>query len=71
MPSAWTKRGFVNVDETPDPNDLTNVAPAPQEAVRYVTWISGNLFNIDDVRTYDPGVLSVVKVRFVEGRFDE
>ena len=70
-PSAWTKRGFVNIDETPHPNDLINPPPEKKKAVRYVSWLGGNLFNIDDERqSPGPDVLSIVKARFVEGQFE-
>ena len=72
-PSRWTRRGFVNLDETPHANDLSNVPPEPQKTVRWVSWNGGNLFQIDEVRPsiVHPSTLSIVKVRFVEGQFDD
>lgn len=73
MPSAWTKRGFVNIDETPHANDLINPPPEKKKAIRYVSWLGENLFNIDDELSpeVNKSVLSIVKVRFVEGQFDQ
>lgn len=72
-PTRWTQRGFVNLDEKPHADDLSNVPPEPANTVRWVSWIGGNLFQIDDERVLTPGtdILSIVKVRFVEGAFDD
>lgn len=76
-PTRWTRRGFFNLDETPHPNDLSNVPPEPQKAVRWVSWFGENLFQIDDERpSTDPTsstrpILSIVKCRFVQGVFDD
>lgn len=71
-PSRWTRRGFVNLDETPHANDLSNVPPEPQKTTRYISWLGGNLFSLHETRDLAIGanVLSVVKARFVEGQFD-
>lgn len=72
-PTRWTRRGFFNLDETPHANDLSNVPPEPQKVTRYISWLGGNLFHLDELRptTLGPNVLSLVKARFVQGAFDD
>lgn len=70
-PSIWTRRGFVNVDEKPHANDLSNVPPEPKKTIRYIAWMDGNLFSVDEKRQSGSDVLSIVKARFVQGKFDD